>query len=103
MNQLQQLDIHGQHQWLIRLGSNFTISARAAYPVGENPAKPEHLIGFNELQHQLYGYLLDAKGNWSLEGFLDALFGEAKRFRIEDDFSWALKNSLSAIVTDETP
>lgn len=72
------------------------------YPDGDKPAKPEHLIGFNELQHQLYNYLRGAEGNRSLESFLDVLFGEAKRFRIEGDFGWALKTSLSAIVTDET-
>jgi hypothetical protein len=97
IDQLQRLDGQGQHQWLIRLGSNFTVCAPAGYPDGDNPGKMEHLIGFNELQHQLYHYLRDPNGDWSLESLLDTLFGTAKRFGIEGDAGWALMNSLGAI------
>jgi len=53
LDQLERLDSQGRYHWLIRFGSDFTIPARAGYPVADHPAKPEHLIGFNELQHQL--------------------------------------------------
>jgi hypothetical protein len=48
----------------------------------------------NELQHQLYNYLTGAKGDWSLESLLDTLIGKAKRFKIEGDFGWALRDLL---------
>jgi len=102
LDQLNRLDSHGQHQWLIRLGHDLTISARAGYPVGDNPATLEQLIGFNELQHQLYNYLLGAKGNWSLESLLDVLFGESKRFGVEGDLGCAFRNSLRTIIGGET-
>ena len=37
-------------KWLINLGYQMTISARADYPTVEN--KVEHLVAFNELQHK---------------------------------------------------
>lgn len=94
------LDVQNQQQWLVRLGSEFTIAARAGYPVGETPGKIRHLIGFNELQHQLYNYLCGAKANWGIESCLNCLFDEAKRFGVEGDFGWALKSSLRGIVSD---
>lgn len=38
-----------------------TISARAGYPAVEN--KIEHLVAFNELQHQLYNQMLHHQTN----------------------------------------
>ena len=43
-------------QWLINLGYQMTISARAGYPAVGN--KIEHVVAFNELQHQLYNQML---------------------------------------------
>ena len=48
-------------QWLINLGYQMTISARAGYPTVEN--KIEHLVAFNELQHQLYNQMLHCQTN----------------------------------------
>jgi len=48
-------------QWLIELGYQMTISARAGYPTVEN--KIEHLVAFNELQHQLYNQILHCQTN----------------------------------------
>lgn len=96
------LAVQAQQQWLIRLGFEFTIAARAGYPTGGGLGNLQHLIGFNELQHQLYNYLHRTKGNWSMESFLSCLFDEAKRFRVEGDFAWALKSSLRGIVSDQT-
>ena len=48
-------------QWLIELGSQMTVSARVGYPTVEN--KIEHLVAFNELQHQLYNQMLHCQTN----------------------------------------
>jgi hypothetical protein len=34
---VMRLDVQGQQQWMVRLGSEFTISARAGYSVGKIP------------------------------------------------------------------
>jgi len=94
------LAVQGQQQWLIRLGFEFTIAARAGYPTREGPGNLHHLIGFNELQHQLYNYLHGTKPDWGMESLLNCLFDEAKRFRVEGDFGWALKSSLRGIISD---
>jgi hypothetical protein len=43
------------------MGYQMTISARAGYPTVEN--KIEHLVAFNELQHQLYNQMLHCQTN----------------------------------------
>jgi hypothetical protein len=85
-----------QLKWLAHLGAQLTISARAGYPVGETQGNITHLIGCNELQHQIYGKnrSLRAGDEWPLESFLDTLFQKASFYHIEGDFGWALKHSL---------
>jgi hypothetical protein len=57
------------------------------------------LIGFNELQHQLYNYLCGPKADWGMESFVNCIFAEAKRFGVEGDFAAALKTSLRGLVS----
>jgi len=39
--------------WMIDLGYQITVYARGAYPFGAEPGSLKHLLGFNELQHQV--------------------------------------------------
>jgi hypothetical protein len=93
---LRPLDQMALHKWLADLGLDLTIGARSGYPIGDTPGKITHLIGFNEIQHQVYGKVrcLQSGDDWPLEEFLDNLFEKAAYYKIENDFGWALKHSL---------
>jgi hypothetical protein len=63
-------------QWLIALGWEMTLSARAGYPAVENNFA--HVVAFNEMQHQLYNYMLHSQDqdDWKIEDFLEGLHSE---------------------------
>jgi len=97
LSALRALDLEQERRWLIDFGANLTISARSSgYPVGAEPGRIEHLMAFNEMQHQIYGRLrhLDGGDEWKLEGFLDDLQKIAVRYHVEGDFGWALATSV---------
>lgn len=82
-------------QWLIRLGYQMTISARAGYPTVDN--KIEHLVAFNELQHQLYNQMLHCQTNdeWhKVEELLENLRKYADATGVTGDFGWAALTSI---------
>jgi len=102
VNAVAHLDKEQRVQWLFALGSAMTISARAGYPAaGQHADSIPHLIAFNELQHQLFGYLRHSqtKDDWAIDSFLEGLCQKAKASGIEGDFGWALKWSLERITT----
>lgn len=58
--------------WLIDLGWAMTVSARAGYPLAGQAEPIPHMMAFNELQHQLYNYLMHSreKDAWTIEDFV---------------------------------
>lgn len=84
---------------MLALGSALTISARGYYPVGEQQGNVSLLIGFNELQHQVYGRIRQRRRaeEWALESFVDGLLQRAQHYQIVGDLGWALKSANSAI------
>ncbi len=50
-----QLAADRQLRGLTDLGMFLTIAARGSYPVGDRPESFGHLVGFNEMQHSVYG------------------------------------------------
>jgi hypothetical protein len=85
--------------WLINLGYQMTISARAGYPTVEN--KIEHLVAFNELQHQLYNQMLHCQTNdewYKVEELLENLRNYAVAAGVAGDFGWAVQASLRSLV-----
>ena len=88
-----------QLQWMFDFGYQLTVSARGAYAVHESGGDVLRLMGFNELQHQVYGRSLQLRRGeeWTLESFLDALIGKAKFYKIEGDLGWAIQVSLKNI------
>jgi len=82
------------------LGANLTISARSGYPVGAEPERIEHLMAFNEMQHQIYGRLrhLDTGEPWEMEAFLNNLHGRAQHYRVKGDFGWALATYVRRLI-----
>jgi hypothetical protein len=99
LDALLSLSREEQIQWLIDLGMNLTVSARASYPFQEEPGSLLHLVGFNEIQHQVYNRIrhLALETEWAIENFLDGLMGKARYYEIEGDFGWALKSSLAKL------
>jgi hypothetical protein len=86
-------------QWMFDLGAQLTISARGAYAVHESGGDVLHLMGFNELQHQVYGRSRQLRRGeeWTLESFLDGLIEKATVYKIEGDLGWAIQVSLRNI------
>jgi hypothetical protein len=85
-------------QWLINLGYQMTISARARYPTVGN--KIEHLVAFNELQHDLYNQVMHCQmaDEWyKVEEFLENLRKHAVETGVEGDFGWAVHTSLRSL------
>ncbi len=85
-------------QWLIRLGYQMTISARAGYPAVEN--KIEQLVAFNELQHQLYNQMLHCQTNdewYKVEELLENLRKRAVAAGVGGDFGAAVHASIRSL------
>lgn len=85
--------------WLIDLGWAMTVSARAGYPLAGQVEPIPHMMAFNELQHQLFNYLIHfrEKDDWSIEDFIKGLCERAVASGVNGDFGWALKSSLEKI------
>ena len=84
-------------QWMLALGAALTVSARGHYPIGDQSGNTALLIGFNELQHQVYGRIrhLRRGEEWTLESFVDGLMQRGHHYQIEGDLGWALKSANS--------
>ena len=85
--------------WLIDLGWAMTVSARGGYPLAKQAEPVPHLMAFNELQHQLYNYLIHSreKDDWTIEDFVKGLYERAVGSGVNGDFGWALKSSLEKV------
>jgi hypothetical protein len=90
-----------QLQWMFDFGYQLTVSARGAYAVQELDGDASRLMGFNELQHQIYARSKQLRRGeeWTLESFLDALIEKAKVYKIEGDLGWAMQVSLKNITS----
>jgi hypothetical protein len=86
-------------RWLIWLGWQMTIAARAGYPDAKQADSILHLMAFNELQHQLYNYLghSQTKDDWTIEELLEGLHQKASASGVAGHFGAALNSSLRAI------
>jgi hypothetical protein len=86
-------------QWMIDLGAALTVSARGSYPTDGQSGNIACLVGFNELQHQVYGRIRQIRRGeeWTLESFLDGLLQKAQHSRISGEVGWALKTAISTI------
>ena len=58
-------------QWMVALGANLTVSARGYYPVETQLGSLSHLMGFNELQHQVYGRIRKF-GRWKRRSSMES-------------------------------
>jgi hypothetical protein len=85
--------------WLIDLGWAMTVSARGGYPLAKQAEPIPHMMAFNELQHQLYNYLIHSreKDDWTIEDFVKGLCERADASGVNGDFGWALKSSLEKV------
>lgn len=86
-------------QWLIRLGYEMTIDARSGYPTVEN--KIEHLVAFNEMQHQLYNQTLHCQTNdewYKVEELLENLRKYAVATGVADDLGPAVHRSIRSLI-----
>ena len=86
-------------RWMFDLGSNLTVSAREYYPVEKQGGSLSHLMGFNELPHQVYGRIrkFEWNGDWTLEAFLDGLLKKAEFYGISGGLGWAIKTAIASM------
>lgn len=96
---LRPLNREQQLRWLVDLGGHCTIAARGGYPIEAEPGSIQHLVGFNEVQHQIYNRMrrLSVGGEWPLEEFVDLLIGLAKQYSIEGDLRAAVRSSIKPL------
>jgi hypothetical protein len=96
LEHLRKQDATERRTWVRMLGYFFTVAARSGYPIGQAEGSLGHLMGFNELQHQLYGYAnhLEAQTDWGVEAFIDSIYEKALQYGVENDFRVALNMSL---------
>jgi len=76
-----------------------TISARGGYLTVEN--KIEHLVAFNDLQHQLYNQMLHCQANdewYKVEDLLENLRKYAEAAGVGGDFGWAAQKSIRSLI-----
>lgn len=89
-------------KWLINLGWQMTVSARAGYPNSTVVSdKFSYLIAFNEIQHQIYNFMLHSstQGDWNIEDFFKGLSQKAvaSGVDVEGYFGAAVKSSLQSV------
>jgi hypothetical protein len=89
-------------KWLINLGWEMTVSARAGYPNSTLvDDRLSYLIAFNEIQHQIYNFMRNssAEGDWKIEDFLEGLRQKAAASGVEvaGYFGAAVKSSLRSV------
>ena len=101
LNRVEALDKQQQIEWLIDLGAAMTVSARAGYPAAGHADSVTHLIAFNELQHQLFGYIrhMRTQDDWNIRSLLQGLIQNAKASGVDGDFGWALKSSVDRLAS----
>ncbi len=82
-------------QWVVTLGWDLTVAARSAYPQVQGDIG--HLVGFNEMQHQLYNFLRHSptEDPWPIADLLDGLYAKAEHYGIKDDLNWAMERSFA--------
>jgi len=86
-------------QWLIDLGYQMTISARAGYPTVGNEI--EHLVAFNEMQHQLYNQVRHCQTGdewYKVEKLLENLRTYAVAAGVAGDFGSAVHASIRSLI-----
>jgi hypothetical protein len=88
-------------EWLINLGYQMTISARGGYPLVQN--KIQHLVAFNELQHQLYNQMRHCQTNdewYKVEELLENLPKYAVAAGVAGDFGSAVHSSIRSLAEE---
>ena len=82
---------------MINLGYQLTVYARGAYPLDQAQGDTRQLLGFNELQHRIYGRIRNLRRSevWTLDSFLEGLAQKAAHYGIEHEFEAAIKVSLA--------
>jgi hypothetical protein len=88
-------------KWMLDLGYQLTVYARGAYPLDRDPGSLNQLLGFNELQHQIYGRIrtLSRGDVWTIESFLAGLSEKAEHYGITRDLDAALKASRAFMLS----
>lgn len=87
---------------MIDLGYQLTVFARGSYPIDQETGSMNQLMGFNELQHQVYGRIRAIRrgDSWTLESFVQGLLEKAEHYGISRDLRIALAASRKSIVTE---
>jgi hypothetical protein len=99
MDALQGRQPDQELRWMFALGSNLTVPARGYFPVEGKHGSISHLMGFNELQHQVYGRIrqFGRDEDWTLDSFLAGLLQKADFYGISGDLGWAIKSAIASI------
>ncbi len=60
-------------------------------------------MGFNELQHQIYGRLraFEVQHEWTTESFVNGLVEKAHVYKIDGGLGWAIRYSLDQLLKEQ--
>jgi hypothetical protein len=95
IDSLTSLDVAQQRRWMFSFGYELTVWARDCYGDDQLEADTKALMGFNEIQHRVYGRIasLDHSEEWTEKSYIEGVMQMAKAYGIEGRVSAALKKT----------
>ena len=90
---LKALDEDSQRRWMFDFGYELTVWARDCYGSGPDTGDAKALMGFNEIQHRVYGRIasLERQEQWTEESYITNVLEFAQFHGIEGQVGAALK------------
>ncbi len=98
---LKGLDDESQRRWMFNFGYQLTVWARDCYANDSGAGDTKALMGFNEIQHRVYGRIASLKRQeqWTEESYITGIVESAQFYGIEGQVGAALKKSINEFRT----
>jgi hypothetical protein len=95
INSLTSLDSTQQRSWMFSFGYELTVWARDCYGSNQSEANAKALMGFNEIQHRVYGRIaaLGRSEEWTEKSYIEGVMQMARIYGIEGRVGAALKKT----------
>jgi hypothetical protein len=105
INSLASLDSAKQRSWMFNFGYELTVWARDCYGSEQHEADAKALMGFNEIQHRVYGRIaaLGRSEEWTERSYIEGVMQMARAYGIEGRVSAALEKTTSNLSRPEEP
>jgi|ERR1700722_17881065 hypothetical protein len=103
INSLASLDSTEQKSWMFNFGYELTVWARDCYGGEQREVDAKALMGFNEIQHRVYGRIaaLVRSDEWTEQSYIEGVMQMARAYGIEGQVSAVLKKTTSNLPQPE--